>query len=417
MLPYCKEIIEQLFCSGMLPILVSTETFAMGVNGPARSVVFESLEKFDGNEHRMFHPHEFIQMAGRAGRRGFDTEGSVIVLRDPNIPRGTVGKLITGKPQPLRSSMYMTPQLVLQCVQRRIDIAKIVESSFETFTAFKPSDEELDLSRSYDRQTKSWRILLAHKELWKFWKDHECVLETGIRGKIVDSKPNYKVFGDDGNVYTRGIVEILDVNWSKIKIKGMVAQLEIGKLKKNARVDKPEGYDAVNEYIQLAECNNALIDEYHALYEWLEKEKLICDREITPLGEIACGISSMCPVLGAKLLDASARELDIVHAVATFPAETTESIGEELVTPYDAYGPTRVNWNLVRATGEWYGGKSLEDICALFDIFEGNIFQTLTQVKNVLMELVAVAPDKTKLEKILERIDRDCLKVRSLYVI
>jgi superfamily II RNA helicase len=416
MLPYCKEIIEHLFCAGMLPILVSTETFAIGVNAPARSVVFESLEKFDGNEHRMFCPHEFVQMAGRAGRRGFDVDGRVIVLHDPTIPKDTVGKLVRGKPQPLRSSMYMSPQLVLQCVQRRIDIAKIIESSFETFTAFKPSDEELEQARAYERQTKSWRILLAHKELWKFWKDHECVLETGVRGKIVDAKPNYKVFGEDGNAYTRGIVEIIDVDWKKIKIKGMIAQLEIGKLKKRPHVDKPERYDQIDEYMQLSECNDAMFEEYRSLYDWLVTEKLIADGEITPLGEIACGISSMCPALGTRLLDTSAKDADIVHAIATFPAEATESIGEELLSPYDAYGPSRVNWNLVRAAGEWYRGSSMEEVCATYDLFEGNTYMCLTQVKNILMELIAVAPEKAKLESILEKIDRDCLKVKSLYL-
>jgi superfamily II RNA helicase len=417
MLPYCKEIIEQLFCSGMLPILVSTETFAMGVNGPARSVVFESLEKFDGDEHRMFHPHEFIQMAGRAGRRGFDTKGTVIVLHDPKIPRDVVGKLIKGKPKALKSSMYMTPQLVLQCTQRRIELADIIQSSFETFNTIRPTDEELETTKAYDKQTKSWRILLAHKELWKLWQDHECVLETGIRGKIIEAKANYKVLGSDGNTYTRGIVEILGVNFAKLKVKGMVAQLEIGKLKKLPRVDKPDRYDMITEYLQLAVRNEVLLEECREWYAWLEDEELLSQGEVTPLGIIACGISSICPALGTKLLDQTAKDMDIIHAVATFPASATESVGEEVRTPFETYCPGQVNWNMVRAAGSWYAGDSLETICAKYDVFEGNFFQCMTQVKNVIMELISVAPEKTKLENILEKIDRDCLKVKSLYFV
>ena len=79
----------------------------MGVNGPARSVVFESLHKYDGSEHRMFRESELGQMAGRAGRRGFDTEGSVFVLYDPTVPKNTMAKLVVGKPEALRSSLKL----------------------------------------------------------------------------------------------------------------------------------------------------------------------------------------------------------------------------------------------------------------------------------------------------------------------
>ncbi|AGE49771.1 helicase [Paramecium bursaria Chlorella virus Can18-4] len=417
MLPYCKEIIEQLFCSGKLPILVSTETFAMGVNGPARSVVFESLEKFDGNETRMFHPHEFIQMAGRAGRRGFDTQGTVIVLHDPKIPRDTVGKLTKGKPKALQSSMYMTPQLVLQCTQRNTNLTDIIQSSFETFNAFVPTDEEITQVRKYENQTRSWQILLAHQELWRFFKGHECILDSGVRGKLMDDRN--KVMGSDGVMYSRGIVEVLGVNLGKIKVKSMDAQIEIGKLKKTSRVDRPERYDKIQEYSQLSELNDRLLSECREIYSWLEDEKLIIDGVVTPLGKIACGISSICPVLGTKLIT-NAVDIDIVHAIATFPSEASESVGKALKLPFPGT-PKRVNWNLVRSAGEWYNGKTLDSICDEYGIMPGNFFQMMIQCKNTLMELISVVPEKENtikdvLEDILTKINRDSILVKSLYV-
>uniref|UniRef100_A0A672LCU6 SKI2 homolog, superkiller viralicidic activity 2-like n=1 Tax=Sinocyclocheilus grahami TaxID=75366 RepID=A0A672LCU6_SINGR len=79
-LPILKEIIEMLFSRGLVKVLFATETFAMGVNMPARTVVFDSIRKHDGTGFRNLLPGEYIQMAGRAGRRGLDATGTVIIL-------------------------------------------------------------------------------------------------------------------------------------------------------------------------------------------------------------------------------------------------------------------------------------------------------------------------------------------------
>jgi antiviral helicase SKI2 len=72
LLPIVKEVVEMLFCRGVIKVLFSTETFAMGVNAPARTVAFHGLRKHDGKSFRQLLPGEYTQMAGRAGRRGLD---------------------------------------------------------------------------------------------------------------------------------------------------------------------------------------------------------------------------------------------------------------------------------------------------------------------------------------------------------
>ncbi|CAH8627802.1 unnamed protein product [Schistosoma guineensis] len=89
MLPILKETVEMLFRRGLIRILFATETFAMGVNMPARCVIFTTLEKFDGQKRRPLNSSEYTQMAGRAGRRGLDASGSVIILL------GGIGKSLT----------------------------------------------------------------------------------------------------------------------------------------------------------------------------------------------------------------------------------------------------------------------------------------------------------------------------------
>jgi superfamily II RNA helicase len=82
MLPVFKEIVERLFCSGFVKLLFTTETFALGVNMPARTVVFDSLSRWNGVEVAHLTPLEYRQMAGRAGRLGKDTEGEVYGVLD-----------------------------------------------------------------------------------------------------------------------------------------------------------------------------------------------------------------------------------------------------------------------------------------------------------------------------------------------
>ncbi|KNC72414.1 hypothetical protein SARC_15028, partial [Sphaeroforma arctica JP610] len=80
LLPIIKEMVEMLFARGLVKVLFATETFAMGVNMPARCVVFDQVRKFDTGGHRNLLPGEYIQMAGRAGRRGLDPTGTVILM-------------------------------------------------------------------------------------------------------------------------------------------------------------------------------------------------------------------------------------------------------------------------------------------------------------------------------------------------
>ena len=88
LLPILKEVIEILFSEGLVKALFATETFAMGLNMPARTVVFTGTHKFDGQSMRMVTSGEYIQMSGRAGRRGLDDRGVVILMMDEKLEVG-----------------------------------------------------------------------------------------------------------------------------------------------------------------------------------------------------------------------------------------------------------------------------------------------------------------------------------------
>jgi superfamily II RNA helicase len=114
-IPILREITEILFSKGFIKLLLATETFSVGLNMPIKTTVFTGLSKFDGVENRWFHSHEYTQAAGRAGRRGIDTIGTVIHL--PNLFRlpelSEYRSIMNGRPQTLVSKFKISYHLVL----------------------------------------------------------------------------------------------------------------------------------------------------------------------------------------------------------------------------------------------------------------------------------------------------------------
>ncbi|VAI55656.1 unnamed protein product [Triticum turgidum subsp. durum] len=147
LLPIVKEVVEMLFCRGVIKVLFSTETFAMGVNAPARTVVFDTLRKFDGKEHRRLLPGEYIQMAGRAGRRGLDTIGTVIMMCRDEIPEESdLKNLLVGKPTRLESQFRLTYTMILHLLRvEELKVEDMLKRSFAEFHAQKdlPQKEKL----------------------------------------------------------------------------------------------------------------------------------------------------------------------------------------------------------------------------------------------------------------------------------
>ncbi len=119
MLPTLKEVVERLFTSGLIQLLFTTETFAVGINMPACSVVFDSLEKFDGIGFRYLKAREYHQMAGRAGRRGIDTIGYVYAQIVPKYANsGEIKGVVADKIEPIESQFNLSYSSILNLYQK-----------------------------------------------------------------------------------------------------------------------------------------------------------------------------------------------------------------------------------------------------------------------------------------------------------
>ncbi|KAM4637145.1 LOW QUALITY PROTEIN: superkiller complex protein 2 [Amazona ochrocephala] len=134
-LPLLKEVVEMLFSQGLVKVLFATETFAMGLNMPARTVVFDSIRKHDGNNFRDLLPGEYIQMSGRAGRRGLDAMGTVILLcrsAVPDLP--DLHRMLLGRPTRLQSQFRLTYPMILNLLRaQELRVQDLLRRSYAEF--------------------------------------------------------------------------------------------------------------------------------------------------------------------------------------------------------------------------------------------------------------------------------------------
>lgn len=150
MLPTLKEVIEQLFTSGLLKVIFTTETFALGINMPARSVAFDELRKFYGNYVRNLKTRDFYQMAGRAGRRGMDAEGFVYARVNPHrIELDEVKRIIYGAAEKVNSQFNTSYATLLHLYDKyREQFLEIYPLSYHFYQAnLRKKDEAYNLLR------------------------------------------------------------------------------------------------------------------------------------------------------------------------------------------------------------------------------------------------------------------------------
>ncbi len=148
MLPTLKEVVERLFTSGLIQLLFTTETFAVGINMPACTAVFESLEKYDGIGFRYLKTREYHQMAGRAGRRGIDPVGYVYARVNPRFGDATqIRRIVSGRVELIESQFNLSYSSILNLYQKYgadiYDVCTQSLSNFQNYERIGEIDTEL----------------------------------------------------------------------------------------------------------------------------------------------------------------------------------------------------------------------------------------------------------------------------------
>eukprot|EP00916_Digyalum_oweni_P013866 GHVL01022686.1.p1 GENE.GHVL01022686.1~~GHVL01022686.1.p1 ORF type:complete len:700 (+),score=110.31 GHVL01022686.1:1102-3201(+) len=204
LLPLVKEMTEILFSMGLIKILFATETFAMGVNMPARSVVFSSIMKSDGSKFRSLLPQEFTQMAGRAGRRGRDPHGNVYCFAAEELPNQVdITNMFLKQSNDLKSHFKLTYQMILQL--SRSPQVTIEEMMAKSFREARRSREQPKLQAKIDSIKEKLENLPTIECLFGE-PDIESYVNNDMRHRIISSEMYSKLVscGFGGRVFNPG---------------------------------------------------------------------------------------------------------------------------------------------------------------------------------------------------------------------
>ena len=197
MLPTLKEAVERLFTSKLLKVIFTTETFALGINMPSRTVIFDELRKFYGRYVRNLKTRDFYQMAGRAGRRGIDKEGFVYSRINPHrINPEEAKRIIEGIPEEVKSQLNSSYATILNLYE------KYQEKLFRIY----PLSLHYFQSRKHE-QKEALRLIEAKLKLLK---ESGCIENNSLTSKGHFAKTVYGYELILSELYAEGILEQLD---------------------------------------------------------------------------------------------------------------------------------------------------------------------------------------------------------------
>lgn len=159
LLPIQKQLVESLFTDGLVRLVFATETLALGINMPARSVVLEALNKFNGSERVNLTAGEYTQLAGRAGRRGIDTFGYALTVLDTKNQPQILASLAAGQSFPLHSAFAPNYNMAVNLLFRTSfeGAQRTVEKSFAQFEALGSSKKLLSTLKKFELQSREQR--------------------------------------------------------------------------------------------------------------------------------------------------------------------------------------------------------------------------------------------------------------------
>lgn len=400
LLPMLKEIVEILFAKGLIKLLFATETFAVGINMPTKTVVFTSFTKHDERGVRMLRTDEYIQMAGRAGRRGKDDKGFVYYLpdREPSTLL-EVQQMMTGSQMTVQSRMKFDYDFLLKAGEQWKDIAE----------------------KSY------WRE--QHRELIESEKKE--LLEIEILLQITVSKIPETNMSD---LYERSEIELKVKNSVNATKKEAQRQLEQWKNRHMGPFWKSlweiyqemlviqQKSDKLTELVKHMEAYDTEINQKIAFLSKHDFDKL-------PLSQMAANIHEghvlLTPIAFNDQLFHKLSRNQLIGCLASFiPVEkrgeeieeysvllsddaklalkVLENIAETMAKDEQDMQIEFSNWKLnyywIDIVIEWMNGVEVADICKKYEIYEGNFVRSMLKIANIVDEWVTLATVNYDLE-------------------
>ena len=448
LVPLFKEIIELLYSRNLIKVLFATETFAVGINMPTRTVVFTSLEKMVGSVVRNLSTAEYLQMAGRAGRRGIDTLGTVIVLpygspsSSLSLPTCNVMReLICGRPQALSSKFCPDYQFILKMILLDMEMDILVEKSLYHKELVR---EQLEYKREIDMMVKENTILnepIDDKiyDLCKDYDKYNCnINEFGIQlasniiknnRKKVDElrqtegfQENYKKYKNWKNIYQKytdlGNKLTISLNYTRNQINNVLSLLHKHKyiIKDKLPITKVDVTKKGIVACAIQECNGILIAE-------LLSTNLLDNLDYMELAAVLSLFSDSKPI-DKSLEDLEDENIpDGLNKIIEFMKNKSfEWEDEQIKNKLSINMDWHINSYIVGAVYRWMDGDNIKEIIEYYDVFEGSFIKDMIKIYNIAGDLIDMAQmmEKNKLSieasKIVKNILRGIVNIESIYI-
>jgi ATP-dependent RNA helicase HelY len=424
LLPAFKVTVEELFQQGLVKAVFATETLALGINMPARTVVLEKLSKWNGEGHVAISPGEYTQLTGRAGRRGIDIEGNAVILWNNDLDSTSVGGLASTRTYPLKSSFKPTYNMSINLISQfgSTRARTSLESSLAQFQADKAV---VGLAKQIRKNE------IARDDLFN------------------QTKCDQGDFAEYSSM--RAAIKKLETDSKRSKRKRHEIEEEIGSIRKRMKNHSCHGCPDRENHSRIAERAQRLQREIDGLEERInsrtnviakrfDRIKIILDKfgyinndAIAQSGKMLAKIYGETDLLIAESIQAGVfNELSPADLVAVISSCIYESRNEEaakvprgevqnaLAVISKIYGkiheaesdlnlePMRSpDFGFCWASHKWASGHSLTSILKGSDLTVGDFVRSMKQIIDLLRQLRSAAPDlQVVIDQALGKIDR-----------
>ena len=431
LLPMFKETIEELFQRGLLKVVFATETLALGINMPARTVLLEKLIKWNGETHAPISPGEYTQLTGRAGRRGIDIEGNAVVVWSEQIDSAMAAGLASTRTYPLKSSFSPTYNMTANLISRfgRGRARKSLASSFAQFQADKAV---VGLARQIEKNQQTISSLRGDGACHLGDMDEYMSFRFEIK-ELESAYSSRRTVGSRKKAHAALDEEIQQLRKSaKSHPCHQCPEREshARNIEKAFRLEK-ESSGLRN---RMESRTNVIPRTFDRVSEVLTELRYINEDSLTSQGELLTKIYAESDLLLAELLNQGIlRDCTAADLVGILSALVYEGRGERSRTPRlpkslerfipevartwnrivlleEEFGisPQREpNFDLSWSVYRWASGHSLQTILRETDITVGDFVRCIRQIIDVLGQLLSAQPEMHSLVRdAIKRIDR-----------
>ena len=440
LIPILKEIIEILYARGLIKLLFATETFAVGVNMPAKTVIFNDLKKYDNNGLRHLRTDEYLQMSGRAGRRGLDKNGTVIILPTMDLPDyGTLKSVMSGRSPSIKSKFVPSYQFILKALHNNdISVDKFIET-----TLF--SKEEGMKIKQLEKKLRGIKV-----KPFPFDKNDKKVVEIDEYLKL-ERKVNNKVLklsNKDRKKVMKRMKQIKNMNG----FEEILCEIKIWDIENEKRERLVRDIDFMRSYI---------LGDVEKIVEILRDGYLDSDDKLTEKGLIAIEVNDCNPIIFTELIYSKYLEKctfeEIVGLFASFIDEKSrdyhykglkelgrekgltdnvidllyylddemgylEKIEKEKSFEIQQNNDYQLKLDFVLPAYMWAKGCDIKKIYEITDIYEGNFVRGILRINSMIEDVISVAENlgyfnlKKIMEGYEEKLIRDVVTINSLYI-